>query len=310
MWLLLTNQSSLFELCNSKICLRLRAQIAKMSRLSSIRRPKFCTRIHGDASYAQKKFYCIGPSTSLSWHTSGRTSSCRTDARRPSATQTWESAGKKCSISKRNLTTASRKSFSCFVLLSAAEGQRSRNYLSCCCCIFCLIYALSTPTTVLHSHALSLRLIFYLPMSTYLHPPTYIHLPTSSYLHPPTYIHLPTSTYLHPPTFIHLPTSTYVPTSIYLFLSLYNHRRPRSRCGPCYITIWLLLVLASSYLFNPYLWSFLLKNGFLFSRYLDLPKRAVIKFPFESASALYRVAFNVNFGTSVVTASRCRYVDM
>ena len=36
-------------------------------------------------------------------------------------------------------------------LLSAAEGQRPRNYSSCCCCswIFCLIYALSTSTTVL-----------------------------------------------------------------------------------------------------------------------------------------------------------------
>ena len=36
------------------------------------------------------------------------------------------------------------------LLLSAAEGQRPRNYSSCCCSwIFCLIYALSTSTTVL-----------------------------------------------------------------------------------------------------------------------------------------------------------------
>ena len=36
------------------------------------------------------------------------------------------------------------------LLLSAAEGQRPRNYSSCCCSwIFCLIYALSTSTTML-----------------------------------------------------------------------------------------------------------------------------------------------------------------
>ena len=36
-------------------------------------------------------------------------------------------------------------------LLSAADGQRPRNYSSCCCCswIFHLIYALSTSTTML-----------------------------------------------------------------------------------------------------------------------------------------------------------------
>ena len=34
-------------------------------------------------------------------------------------------------------------------LLSAAVGQRPRNYSSCCCWIFLLIYALSTSTTML-----------------------------------------------------------------------------------------------------------------------------------------------------------------
>ena len=36
-------------------------------------------------------------------------------------------------------------------LFSAADGRRPRNYLSCCCTcwIFRLVYALSTPTTVL-----------------------------------------------------------------------------------------------------------------------------------------------------------------
>ena len=38
------------------------------------------------------------------------------------------------------------------VITIMSEGQRPRNYSSCCCCscwIFCLIYALSTPTIVL-----------------------------------------------------------------------------------------------------------------------------------------------------------------
>ena len=35
------------------------------------------------------------------------------------------------------------------LFLSAAEGQRHSNYLSCCSWIFCLIYVLSTSTTVL-----------------------------------------------------------------------------------------------------------------------------------------------------------------
>ena len=42
------------------------------------------------------------------------------------------------------------KAFLKITFLSAAEGQRPRNYSSCCCAwIFCLIYALSTSTTML-----------------------------------------------------------------------------------------------------------------------------------------------------------------
>ena len=48
-------------------------------------------------------------------------------------------------------------------MLSAAEGQRP-NYSSCCCCwIFRLIYALSTPTTVLPPNFFK-----YLKLSPYL----------------------------------------------------------------------------------------------------------------------------------------------
>ena len=45
-------------------------------------------------------------------------------------------------------------------LLSAAEGQRPRNYLSCCSCwIFRLVYALSSPTTVLPQFLIKLFFI-------------------------------------------------------------------------------------------------------------------------------------------------------
>ena len=71
------------------------------------------------------------------------------------------------------------------LLLSAAKGQRPRNYSSCCCWIFCLIYALSNSTTVVppivlnilnyHSNLslyLSITLFFYL--SIYLSSSIYI----------------------------------------------------------------------------------------------------------------------------------------
>ena len=89
--------------------------------------------------------------------------------------------------------------YQCLVFLSAAEDQRPRNYVgSCCCyfCIFCMIYALSTPTSVW-----PLSLPIYLPDSTYLS--------------------LSTNIYSHIPTYQHLLTYPYLPTSTYLYLSLY-----------------------------------------------------------------------------------------
>ena len=51
------------------------------------------------------------------------------------------------------VSTSHPKHIDVFSLLSTAKGQRPRNYSSCCyCCscwIFCLIYALSTSTTML-----------------------------------------------------------------------------------------------------------------------------------------------------------------
>ena len=54
---------------------------------------------------------------------------------------------KVCAISKY-IDKSSRLPSTIELLLSAAEGQRPRNYLSCCCWIFPLIYVLSTSTTV------------------------------------------------------------------------------------------------------------------------------------------------------------------
>ena len=52
------------------------------------------------------------------------------------------------------------------VFLSAAESQRPRNYLSCCCSwIFCLIYALSTSTTLTPPSFFSLSLLAPLSLS-------------------------------------------------------------------------------------------------------------------------------------------------
>ena len=66
--------------------------------------------------------------------------------------------------------------------LSAAEGQRPRNYLSWCCSCF--------------STHLSLPTYTYLHVSTNLPTSTYQHLPTNTYLPTPTYQHLPTNIYL------------------------------------------------------------------------------------------------------------------
>ena len=124
--------------------------------------------------------------------------------------------------------------------LSAAEGQRPRNDFSCCSCslIFCLIYALSTSTTLTPPSVFSLSLLppplsllllsllsFYslLPMSIYLCLLSYVYL-TCSYL--PTYVYLPTYInipaylyqyiYLCPHTTVCQPTILCLSTIIYL----------------------------------------------------------------------------------------------
>ena len=135
---------------------------------------------------------------------------------------------------------------------SAAEGQRPRNYLTCCSWIFRCIYALSTSTTLLPfhfsllppplSHSLSTYLclltnvyptcmylhtyvylptsIFYINKPTYGYLPMYINLPSPTYLHDNTYLfqhtYLPSKTILCQPTIIYFPTSTYLLTYVYL----------------------------------------------------------------------------------------------
>ena len=103
------------------------------------------------------------------------------------------------------------------LFLSAAKGQRPKNYLSFCCwfssCIFHLknlcnlslslcIFIIFLSFCYCLSPYLSISLLYmstYLPMSIYLHQHTYLsisrHLPTYDYL--PTYVNLPTPTNLH-----------------------------------------------------------------------------------------------------------------
>ena len=79
--------------------------------------------------------------------------------------------------------------------LSAAKGQRPKNYLICCCCcswIFHLIYALLTPTTFLP---------LYFPLFLY-----HSSLPSLSLLPPLSHSSLPLS----------LPIYTYLPTYLSL----------------------------------------------------------------------------------------------
>ena len=134
------------------------------------------------------------------------------------------------------------------LFLSAAEGQRPRNYLSCCSWIFRLIYALSTSTSLtlplfLSSPSLSqfpvftslsrysLSLSHYslsLSLSLSLLPlPTYVYLPMPSYLHLLTYINIPTyiyqNTYLCQPTIINIPTYVNLPSYVYLPSYLYQN---------------------------------------------------------------------------------------
>ena len=110
------------------------------------------------------------------------------------------------------------------VTLSAVEGQRPRNYVSCCWIIH-LIYALSTSATLLPLH-FSLShfslpsppspLPIYLPMSIYLCLLTYEY-PTCIYR--PTYINIPI--YINTPTFVYLPMCVYLPIYVYPASSTY-----------------------------------------------------------------------------------------
>ena len=142
------------------------------------------------------------------------------------------------------------------VFLSAAESQRPRNYLSCCCSwIFCLIYALSTSTTLtppsffslsllaplsLTPHSLSLSLPPHTLSSLSL-TPLLLTAPPLSFSPPPlshsslsihsslTYSSLSLSpylclfTYAFSPMFI-LPASTFLLMSIYLPTSTYLYQ--------------------------------------------------------------------------------------
>ena len=147
-----------------------------------------------------------------------------------------------------------------YLLLSAAEGQRPRNYLNCACSSSCWIFCLSvhyhlqppcyrtnelplifpSPFLLVSNSFLSFSLSLqpayiylptyiylststYLPTSTYLHLPTFIYLPTSTYLCLPIYVHLPTSTYLCPPTYIYLPMSNYLHLPTFVYLPTYTY---------------------------------------------------------------------------------------
>ena len=114
--------------------------------------------------------------------------------------------------------------------LSAAEGQRPRNYLSCCCSwIFCLIYALSTPTTLLpqniiisynHSTLSLFSIILSITPSIYL----------SLYLFKSIYLSLYQSLYLSITLSIiisiyhHIYPSIII--SVYLFINSHHHAIP------------------------------------------------------------------------------------
>ena len=101
------------------------------------------------------------------------------------------------------------------LLLSAAEGQRPRNYSSCCCWIFHLIYALSTPTTVL-------PLIF--PYVS--HPLSHSSFPLSHSSFPLSH----SSLSLTPPSLslLHLPSSL-LPPSPYSQSQNINIKSPQTR---------------------------------------------------------------------------------
>ena len=107
------------------------------------------------------------------------------------------------------------------MVLSAAEGQRRRKYLSCFSC--CL-----RPKTQELLELFNLLTKFYLPVSTQLYLSLYlsfyyIYLLTSPYL--PTYPYLPIPTYLSLPTYPYLPIPTYLSIHSYLSLPTFPYLR-------------------------------------------------------------------------------------
>ena len=97
--------------------------------------------------------------------------------------------------------------------LSPAEGQRPRNYLSCCCSlIFRLIYASSTPTTMLPPFFKIFLKYHFIYLSIYLSPYLSITIYQSTFL--PIHLSISLSIY------------HYFYMSIYQLI-LYRHR-PRS----------------------------------------------------------------------------------
>ena len=133
-----------------------------------------------------------------------------------------------------------------FCLRPKAKDQRPRNYLSCCssssCWIFCLIYALSTPSTILpllsispSSLSLSFLSLWFLSLSLSPSPSLFLCLMTPSQL----WLH---TLYLLAPfvaPLSSLPLLLLSLTSIYhyFYLSIYQlilyRRKPRSRYRSC-----------------------------------------------------------------------------
>ena len=101
--------------------------------------------------------------------------------------------------------------------MSAAEGQRPRNYLSCCSC-FCLICALSTPTTML-------PLIFF-PSFSFLHFLSlhFLSLILSLSLTPPSLLLLHLSPSVAQASLMHyqLPPPSYPPNCLFSPFYIFN----------------------------------------------------------------------------------------
>ena len=121
--------------------------------------------------------------------------------------------------------------------LSAAEGQRPRNYSSCCssCWIFCFKNSRDLSLSLFafllffqYFYFFFLFIIFYHHIYNsikYEYLPTYVYLPTFTYLQQHTYLsistHLPTYDIL--PTYVNLPTPTNLHQHTYLPMSTYQH---------------------------------------------------------------------------------------